>query len=126
MKARCRVGHDPALAVEHPDWCQRNSDGTSRPTLCLNSAYVAKTIWPWMIKAAAAPDCEALEFDLDAGTAEPCWCDACTQHLRAAGFALDEMAPRQEHAQASRQRFKDETRSYAEAVKPGIRVEFHE
>jgi len=124
MKARCRVGHDPALAADHPDWRQCNSDGTPRATLCLNSAYVAKVIWPWMIKAAAAPDCDALELDLDASTAEPCWCDACTEHLRAAGFALDELAPRQEHAQASLRRFKDETNSYAQAIKPGIAVRF--
>jgi hypothetical protein len=77
-----------------------------------------------MIKAVAAPDCEALEFELDASTAQPCWCEACTQHLRAAGFALDELAPRQEHAQASLQRFKDETCSYAQAIKPGIVVRF--
>jgi hypothetical protein len=126
MKAHCRVGHDPALAAEHPDWRQQNSDGNPRATLCLNTSYVAKAIWPWMIKAASAPDCDALECELDASTTEPCWCDACTQHLRDAGFALDEMAPRQQLARASLQRFKDETRSYAEAIRPGIQVVFHD
>jgi hypothetical protein len=124
MKACCVVCHDPELAADHPDWRHRDPDGTPRRTCCLNGAYVAKVIWPWMTQALADPACDQLEFEIPAAAAEPCWCPNCTQHIRDAGLDPADETVRLNHARDSVQRFKDETTSYAAAVRPGVTVVF--
>ena len=124
MKARCLVGHDPTQADQHSDWQRHDAAGQPRRWLCLNSPYVAKVLWPWMTRAAADPACEALEVEIPAEAAEPCWCDACTQHLKEAGLNLEDPAVRKQFALDSVARFRKETAAYAEAVRPGLKVSF--
>ncbi|MBI5685590.1 MAG: hypothetical protein HZC54_10965 [Verrucomicrobia bacterium] len=124
MKARCLVCHDPAQAEQHPDWQQRDVAGQPRRTLCLNSPYVAKVLWPWMTHAAGDPACDALEFEISAEAGEPCWCDACALHLKEAGLDLNDPAVRKRFALDSVARFRKETAAYAEAVRPGLKVRF--
>ena len=124
MKARCLVCRDPAQAVQHPDWCQRNRDGKSRSTLCLNGAYVAKVVWPWMTRTAADAACDSLEFEISAAAGKACWCAACTQHLQEAGLNPGDPAMRNQFALDSVARFRKETAAYAEAVRPGMKVIF--
>ena len=126
MKAHCLVCDDRTLAVEHPDWLQREKDGHARATLCLNSPYVAKTVWPWMTHALNDPSCNELEIEIPNAAAAPCWCEACTQHLQEAGADVEATTAREEFARGSVQRFKDETSVYAEAVRPGATVTFRE
>lgn len=111
-------------AEEHPDWLQRPAAGPPRRSLCLNSPYVAKIVWPWMTRAAADPACEALEFGIPAEAGEPCWCEACTAHLREAGLDAHDAAVRKQFALDSVARFRKETAAYAEAVRPGLKVSF--
>lgn len=124
MKARCLVCRDPAQAAQHSDWQQRNAAGKLRPTLCLNSPYVAKVIWPWMTHTAGDPACDALEFEIPAEASESCWCDACELHLREAGLDLNDPALHKQFALDSVARFRKETAAYAEAVRPGLKVTF--
>jgi hypothetical protein len=126
VKAHCRISEDTALAAQHPDWCQRDRDGGPRPVLCLNSQYVAKVIWPWMTRALADPACDGLDIEFSPAAAAPCWCEACTQHLRDGGQKIDDQTVRAQFAAGSLQRFKDETTTYAEAVRPGTKVVFTE
>lgn len=124
MKAHCRISDDTALAARHPDWCQRNRDGSPRPALCLNSQYVAKVIWPWMTRALADPACEGLNIEISSAASAPCWCDACTQHLRDGGQNPGDETVRAQFATDSLLRFKNETATYVEAVRPGAKVTF--
>lgn len=124
MKAHCRISDDTALAARHPDWCQRDRDGSPRPALCLNSQYVAKVIWPWMTRALADPACDSLDIGISSAASALCWCDSCTQHLRDGGQDADNETVRSQFAAGSLQRFKDETQAYAEAVRPGAKVTF--
>lgn len=124
MKARCPLCRDAAQAALHPDWQQRDDAGQPRPTLCLNSPYVAKVVWPWMTRTAADPACEALEFEIPAAAGKPCWCDACTLHLTEAKLNLNDTAVRKQFALDSVARFRKETAAYAEAVRPGLKVIF--
>lgn len=124
MRARYLVGCDPSEATQHPDWQQRDAAGHLRGTLCLNGPYVAKIIWPWMTRAAADPTCEGLEFAIAPEAGEPCWCDACTAHLREAGLDLDDSNVRKRYALDSVARFRKETAAYTEAVRPGLKVIF--
>ena len=124
VKAHCRISDNTALAAQHPDWCQRDRDGRPRAALCLNSQYVAKVIWPWMTRALGDAACDGLDFEISPATSAPCWCDACTQHIRDGGQKTDDEPTRAQFACGSLKRFKDETQTYAEAVRPGTKVTF--
>jgi len=124
MKARCLVCRDAAQAAQHPDWRQRDRAGKLHSTLCLNGAYVAKVVWPWMTRAAADSACGSLEFRIPAAAGNPCWCDACTLHLKEANLNLNDPAVRKQFALDSVARFRKETASYVEAVRPGLKVSF--
>ena len=77
-----------------------------------------------MTHAAADPACESLEFDVPAAAGLPCWCDACTAHLKEANLDPNDPAVRQQFALDSVARFQKETAAYAEAVRPGLKVIF--
>jgi hypothetical protein len=124
MKAHCLVCRDPEQAELHPDWQQRDAAGQPRRSFCLNSPYVAKAVWPWMTRSAADSSCDALEFEIPAAAGEPCWCDACTSHLKEAGLDLKDVVVRQRYARDSVARFRKETTAYVEAVRPGLKVRF--
>ena len=124
MKARCLVCCDPAQAAQHPEWQQRDRAGKPRATLCLNSPYVAKVVWPWMTRLAADPGCDSLEFEMAAAAGDPCWCDACAQHLAEAALDPGDPDVRKQFARDSVVRFQRETADYAEAVRPGLKVTF--
>jgi len=124
VKAHCRISDDTALAAQHPDWCQRDRKGDPRPALCLNSPYVAKVIWPWMTRSLADPACDGLDIELSPAASAPCWCDTCTRHLLDSGQDATSETVRAQFAAASLRRFKDETATYAAAVRPGAKVTF--
>lgn len=124
MKARCLVCHDHAQVAEHHEWRRLDRDRKPRAVLCLNSPYVAKLVWPWMTHTAGASACDALEFEISPSAGEPCWCDCCTQHMNEAKLDPNDATARQKFAERSVTRFKDETITYANAIRPGIKVFF--
>lgn len=124
MKARCLVCCDPAEVDCHPDWQQRDVRGKPRRALCLNGPYVAKVVWPWMVRAAADQNCDTLEFEIPADACEPCWCDACTLHMMEAKLNVHDLIVHRQFSLNSVARFRKETAAYAAAVRAGIQVRF--
>jgi uncharacterized lipoprotein YddW (UPF0748 family) len=82
------------IARDHPDWIERNADGSPRGTsICLLSPLAHEWMLPHVAEIVSHYDVDAMFFD---GTYahSPCFCDACRARFAAdnEGLALPESA----------------------------------
>ena len=77
------------IARDHPDWMERNADGSPRGTsICLLSPLAHEWMLPHIAEIVSNYDVDAMFFD---GTYahSPCFCEACRQRFAADNDGLD-------------------------------------
>jgi len=77
------------LAREHPEWVERNADGTPRGTaMCLISPLFEEFMLPHVAEIVSLYDVDSVFFD-GCYAHSPCFCDACRQRFAADNEGLD-------------------------------------